>query len=53
MTIEQAREYVASLAEKEGELAFARQVRAGAWDHRKDVQSAFITGPFKHRLLNA
>ncbi len=52
MTIEEAREYVAKLAEAEGELRFAREVKAGAWDHRNDVQSA-LKGPFTPRKLNA
>lgn len=39
-TIEEARERVAKLAEKDGEIIFAREVRAGAWDHRNDVQAA-------------
>lgn len=51
MTIEEAREYVASLAEKEGEIRFAREVRAGLWDHRRDVQSALKNGPFVPRKL--
>ena len=40
VTIESARERVAALAEKNGELRFAREVRAGCWDHRSDVQAA-------------
>jgi hypothetical protein len=40
ITIEQARERVARVAEADGELQFAREVRAGAWDHRNDVQAA-------------
>ena len=51
MTIEEAREYVAALADKEGETRFAREVRSGAWDHRNDVQSALNNGPFKPREL--
>lgn len=51
MTIEEAREYVASLADQEGEKQFAREVRAGCWDHRNDVQSALKNGPFKPREL--
>jgi hypothetical protein len=51
MTIEQAREYVATLADREGENQFAREVRAGCWDHRNDVQSAFQRGPFIPRKL--
>jgi hypothetical protein len=39
-TIEEARERVAQLAERDGEEQFAREVRAGAWDHRNDVQAA-------------
>lgn len=39
-TIEEARNHIAKLAEADGELKFAREVRAGAWDHRADVQRA-------------
>lgn len=39
-TIEQAREMIALWAEAEGETTFAREVRAGCWDHRNDVQQA-------------
>lgn len=53
MTIMQAREYVASLAEKEGERSFALEVRAGCWDHRNDIQSAYLKGPFPPRRLTA
>lgn len=52
MTIEQAREYVASLADKESETQFAREVRAGCWDHRSDVQSVLKNGPFTPRALS-
>ena len=51
MNIQEAREYVAKLADKEGETQFAREVRAGAWDHRRDVQSALVK-PFVPRALN-
>lgn len=34
------REHIAKLAEDDGELIFAREVRAGAWDHRSDVANA-------------
>ncbi|CAB5228904.1 hypothetical protein UFOVP1545_47 [uncultured Caudovirales phage] len=40
MTLEQqAREIIATKAEAAGELTFAREVRAGAWDHtnRRDI----------------
>ncbi len=40
--IEEAREYVAKLADAEGEVVFAAQVRAGSWDHRSDVKSALL-----------
>ncbi len=39
MTIEEARERVAKIAEQNGEVIFAREVRAGCWDHRNDVQA--------------
>ena len=50
ITISEAREIIAKLAEKEGEFKFAREVRSGVWDHRNDVQSA-LAGTFKPRLL--
>lgn len=40
LSIEEARKRVASCASAEGETTFAREVMAGAWDHRRDVQSA-------------
>lgn len=51
MTIEEAREYVAKLADQENEIQFAKEVRAGCWDHRDDVQSALKNGPFVAREL--
>ena len=35
-----AREKIAELAEADGEAQFAREVRAGCWDHRDDVAAA-------------
>lgn len=40
VTLEEARERVAAVAEKHGEHVFAGEVRAGCWDHRSDVQAA-------------
>jgi hypothetical protein len=40
MPIKEARERVAKLAERDGEKQFAREVRAGCWDHRNDVRCA-------------
>lgn len=40
ITIEQAREIIAGYAEADGEHVFAGEVRAGCWDHRRDVQAA-------------
>jgi hypothetical protein len=34
------RERIARLADEDGERMFAREVRAGCWDHRSDVQRA-------------
>lgn len=48
-TIEEKREFVARLADAEGEKQFAREVRAGTWDHRRDVQNA----PFEPRKLES
>lgn len=50
-TIEEAREIIAALAEQEGEHTFAAEVRAGAWDHRSDVQAARHPD-FRHRTLD-
>lgn len=33
-----AREKLAKLAEEDKEFIFAREVRAGCWDHRNDCQ---------------
>lgn len=38
-TIEDAREALAKRAEQDGEVTFAREVRAGCWDHRSDPQA--------------
>lgn len=47
---ELGREIIARLAEDDGEHEFAREVRAGMWDHRRDVASS-ISNPttFKAR----
>lgn len=37
-TIEEARKIIADKATQQGEIAFAREVLAGCWDHRNDVQ---------------
>ena len=39
-TIEQARQVIADRANARGESAFAREVIAGVWDDRGDVQAA-------------
>lgn len=50
------REIIATLAERENEIVFAYEVRAGMWDHRNDVQvasanpAAFIHRPLKEEL---
>lgn len=36
------REIIAKKAEAAGEVIFAGEVRAGAWDHRSDVYNAII-----------
>ncbi len=38
--VEKGREKIALMAEADGMVLFAREVRAGAWDHRRDVSSA-------------
>ena len=36
------REYIAKMAEADGQIIFARQVRAGCWDSRDDVAAAIL-----------
>ncbi len=50
VSIEEARKVIADLATQEGELVFAREVLAGAWDHRNDVQAA-LAGTLVPRKL--
>lgn len=50
--IAQGREFIAQLAEKEGETEFAEQVRFGCWDHRNDVAKAINGERFQVRKLN-
>lgn len=38
--IPEGREHIAKLADADGETQFAREVRAGCWDHRNDVSAA-------------
>ena len=38
--VQDGREYIAKLADADGEIVFAREVRAGCWDHRRDVSWA-------------
>ena len=38
--INAGRERIAKIAEQHGEHQFAREVRAGCWDHRRDVSEA-------------
>jgi len=45
-TIEQARQIVADYWRENNEPMFAREVLAGCWDHRGDVQAA-LAGTFK------
>ncbi len=40
--IQKGREKIAKLAEADGEIKFAREVRAGCWDHRLDVTRAIL-----------
>lgn len=39
-SVRKGREHIAVLAEADGERIFAREVRAGCWDHRRDVAAA-------------
>lgn len=45
VTIEKAREIIAARATAAGEHMFAREVLAGCWDHRRDVQAALAGRP--------
>lgn len=49
----EGRDHIARLAEKDGEHTFAREVRAGCWDHREDVSFAItrakLLANFWHR----
>jgi hypothetical protein len=45
--IQCARNRVAMLAERDGHIWFAREVRAGCWDDRNDVQAALRGGKLK------
>ena len=50
-TIEEAREIIARLADEEGEAVFAREVRAGCWDNRTDLQTVLRgTTRFRERV---
>lgn len=49
--IQEGRDWIASLAEAEGEHVFAGQVRFGCWDHRDDVARAIKGERFKVRGL--
>jgi hypothetical protein len=40
MAVHTGREHIARLAEADGEVIFAREVRGGCWDHRRDVAGA-------------
>lgn len=38
--IDLGRKHIAALAEADGEHIFAREVKGGCWDHRRDVAKA-------------
>jgi predicted RecB family endonuclease len=51
------RDRIAKLAEADGEMTFAYEVRAGCWDHRNDVRRAIVrellTGARKTIIMSA
>lgn len=40
MTLEQARETLGRLWQEAGEIQFGREMQAGSWDHRREIQAA-------------
>lgn len=53
MHITRGRNFIAFLARKEGEYAFAAEVEAGAWDHRADVAKAIaIAKKYPNNSIN-
>ena len=47
--VQAGREHIALLADAEGEHVFAREVRAGCWDHRDDVAAAISRATTPHQ----
>jgi hypothetical protein len=47
MSLQQAREAIAVRAVADGHYVFAREVLAGCWDHRNDVQAAMAGYPLR------
>jgi len=45
------REEIAKLADADGEFVFAREVRAGCWDHRNDVSKAISRAALKSETV--
>lgn len=45
ISIERAREFVARIAELEGNPGYAQEIRGGCWDHRPDVKAALRGEP--------
>lgn len=48
--VKAGRERIAKLADAGGEAVFAREVRDGCWDHRRDVAEAIATAAQQRRL---
>lgn len=47
VVVQAGREALAKIAEKDGEITFAREVRGGCWDHRADVRRMILAESFK------
>lgn len=47
IVVQRGRDRIAALADRENEHTFAREVRAGAWDHRGDVSRAIFDESMK------
>lgn len=54
IVVQRGRDRIAALAERDDEHTFAREVRAGAWDHRGDVSRAIFDESMKvHQIRGA
>jgi len=51
ISIEDARQRLARVAEQNGERQFAREVLAGCWDHRNDLQAVLNGGALRGEVI--